>query len=174
MPPVVALTVICTGQGEPRTPTTRPLSPGPVLSAAPTAIEAETPARHGQRPVAQSPSTARLIPAVRRPARRRPRRLAATVPGRRRRPPRSLGSPRRRPCRRRRPPAMPPPHRRRRAPPRPPPSKFALKWYEIVGKGEDAHWLGHVVSPRSYGHGIGAGRRQWRRAHGHHHAQGMV
>jgi hypothetical protein len=32
-----------------------------------------------------------------------------------------------------------------------------LKWYEILGKGEDAHWVGHVVSPRSYGHGIGAG-----------------
>ncbi|HLY62276.1 MAG TPA: VCBS repeat-containing protein [Terriglobia bacterium] len=32
-----------------------------------------------------------------------------------------------------------------------------LKWYEIVGKGGDAHWVGHVVSPRSYGHGIGAG-----------------
>jgi FG-GAP-like repeat/FG-GAP repeat len=34
---------------------------------------------------------------------------------------------------------------------------FPLKWYEIVGKGEDAHWVGHVVSPRSFGHGIGAG-----------------
>jgi hypothetical protein len=34
---------------------------------------------------------------------------------------------------------------------------FPLKWYEIVGKGADAHWVGHVVSPRSYGHGIGAG-----------------
>lgn len=32
-----------------------------------------------------------------------------------------------------------------------------LKWYEIVGKGEEAHWVGHVVSPRSFGHGIGAG-----------------
>jgi hypothetical protein len=32
-----------------------------------------------------------------------------------------------------------------------------LKWFEIVGKGEDAHWVGHVVSPHSYGHGIGAG-----------------
>jgi hypothetical protein len=32
-----------------------------------------------------------------------------------------------------------------------------LKWYEIEGKGEDAHWVGHVVSPKSYGHGIGAG-----------------
>jgi len=36
-------------------------------------------------------------------------------------------------------------------------SKFPLTWYEIVGKGEDARWVGHVVSPRSYGHGIGAG-----------------
>jgi hypothetical protein len=35
--------------------------------------------------------------------------------------------------------------------------KFPLTWYEIVGKGADAHWEGHVVSPRSYGHGIGAG-----------------
>ena len=36
-------------------------------------------------------------------------------------------------------------------------TKFPLTWYEIVGKGEDAHWVGHVISPRSYGHGIGAG-----------------
>jgi hypothetical protein len=36
-------------------------------------------------------------------------------------------------------------------------SKFPLTWYEISGKGADAHWVGHVVSPRSYGHGIGAG-----------------
>jgi hypothetical protein len=36
-------------------------------------------------------------------------------------------------------------------------TKFPLKWYEIEGKGADAHWVGHVVSPRSYGHGIGAG-----------------
>jgi FG-GAP-like repeat/FG-GAP repeat len=36
-------------------------------------------------------------------------------------------------------------------------TSFPLKWYEIVGKGADAHWVGHVVSPRSYGHGIGAG-----------------
>jgi len=35
--------------------------------------------------------------------------------------------------------------------------KFPLTWYEIEGKGPDAHWVGHVVSPRSYGHGIGAG-----------------
>ena len=35
--------------------------------------------------------------------------------------------------------------------------KYPLTWYEIVGKGSDAHWVGHVVSPRSYGHGIGAG-----------------
>src|SRR5580704_2012327 len=32
-----------------------------------------------------------------------------------------------------------------------------LKWFEIVGKGEEAHWVAHVVSPNSYGHGIGAG-----------------
>jgi hypothetical protein len=36
-------------------------------------------------------------------------------------------------------------------------SKFPLTWYEREGKGEDAHWAGHVVSPKSYGHGIGAG-----------------
>jgi len=36
-------------------------------------------------------------------------------------------------------------------------AKCPLTWYEIVGKGEDAHFVGHVVSPRSYGHGIGAG-----------------
>jgi len=36
-------------------------------------------------------------------------------------------------------------------------TKFPLTWYEIVGKGADAHWEGHIVSPRSYGHGIGAG-----------------
>ncbi len=34
---------------------------------------------------------------------------------------------------------------------------FPLTWYEIEGKGSDAHWVGHIVSPRSYGHGIGAG-----------------
>ena len=36
-------------------------------------------------------------------------------------------------------------------------TKIPLTWYEIVGKGADAHWVGHEVSPRSYGHGIGAG-----------------
>jgi hypothetical protein len=36
-------------------------------------------------------------------------------------------------------------------------SKFPLTWYEIVGKGADAHWVGHQVSDHSYGHGIGAG-----------------
>lgn len=36
-------------------------------------------------------------------------------------------------------------------------TSFPLTWYEIEGKGKDAHWVGHVVSPRSYGHGIGAG-----------------
>jgi hypothetical protein len=34
---------------------------------------------------------------------------------------------------------------------------FPLTWYELEGKGKDAHWVGHVVSPKSYGHGIGAG-----------------
>jgi hypothetical protein len=32
-----------------------------------------------------------------------------------------------------------------------------LSWYEIVGSGEEAHWVRHEVSDRSYGHGIGAG-----------------
>jgi hypothetical protein len=36
-------------------------------------------------------------------------------------------------------------------------TKVPLTWYEIEGKGADAHWVGHEVSPRSYGHGIGAG-----------------
>ena len=36
-------------------------------------------------------------------------------------------------------------------------TKYPLTWYEIEGKGEDAHWVGHIVSPQSYGHGIGAG-----------------
>jgi hypothetical protein len=36
-------------------------------------------------------------------------------------------------------------------------SKFPLTWYEIVGKGADAHWVGHAISDKSYGHGIGAG-----------------
>jgi hypothetical protein len=36
-------------------------------------------------------------------------------------------------------------------------TNFPLTWYEIEGKGENAHWVGHVVSPHSYGHGIGAG-----------------
>ena len=34
---------------------------------------------------------------------------------------------------------------------------FPLSWYEITGSGTDAKWTRHVVSPRSYGHGIGAG-----------------
>lgn len=34
---------------------------------------------------------------------------------------------------------------------------YPLTWYEIEGKGKDAHWVGHEVSPQSYGHGIGAG-----------------
>ena len=36
-------------------------------------------------------------------------------------------------------------------------SKFPLTWYEIEGKGADAHWVGHAISNQSYGHGIGAG-----------------
>jgi len=32
-----------------------------------------------------------------------------------------------------------------------------LSWYEITGKGADAKWVRHIVSPHSYGHGIGAG-----------------
>ena len=35
--------------------------------------------------------------------------------------------------------------------------KAALAWYELVGKGADAKWVDHEVSPQSYGHGIGAG-----------------
>ncbi len=33
-------------------------------------------------------------------------------------------------------------------------SKHPLTWYELSGKGG---WVGHEISPRSYGHGIGAG-----------------
>ncbi len=36
-------------------------------------------------------------------------------------------------------------------------TKSPLTWYEIVGKGADAHWVGHAISNQSYGHGIGAG-----------------
>jgi FG-GAP-like repeat len=36
-------------------------------------------------------------------------------------------------------------------------AKAPLAWYELVGKGGDAHWVRHEVSPQSYGHGIGAG-----------------
>ena len=36
-------------------------------------------------------------------------------------------------------------------------SKAPLTWYELVGKGNDAQWQGHEVSPQSYGHGIGLG-----------------
>ena len=36
-------------------------------------------------------------------------------------------------------------------------AKAPLAWYEMVGKGGDAHWVKHEVSPQSYGHGIGAG-----------------
>jgi len=34
---------------------------------------------------------------------------------------------------------------------------FPLTWYELSGKGGDAAWIPHVISPKSYGHGIGAG-----------------
>lgn len=34
---------------------------------------------------------------------------------------------------------------------------FPLTWYELSGKGGDSAWIAHVVSPKSYGHGIGAG-----------------
>lgn len=33
----------------------------------------------------------------------------------------------------------------------------ATAWFEIQGKGAGAKWVKHEVSPRSYGHGIGAG-----------------
>ncbi len=36
-------------------------------------------------------------------------------------------------------------------------SHFPLTWYELSGKGGDAAWIPHVISNRSYGHGIGAG-----------------
>jgi hypothetical protein len=35
--------------------------------------------------------------------------------------------------------------------------KFPLTWYEVVGKGAAAHWEKREISPKSYGHGIGAG-----------------
>ena len=34
---------------------------------------------------------------------------------------------------------------------------FPLSWYEITGSGAAAQWTRHIVSPHSYGHGIGAG-----------------
>jgi len=34
---------------------------------------------------------------------------------------------------------------------------FPLTWYELAGKGSPDPWIRHEVSPRSYGHGIGAG-----------------
>jgi len=34
---------------------------------------------------------------------------------------------------------------------------FPLTWYELSRKGGDSAWIPHVVSPKSYGHGIGAG-----------------
>jgi len=36
-------------------------------------------------------------------------------------------------------------------------AKAPLTWYELLGKGDDARWVGHEVSPQSYGHGIGTG-----------------
>lgn len=35
--------------------------------------------------------------------------------------------------------------------------KAPLAWYELTGSGAGAKWVKHQVSPRSYGHGIGAG-----------------
>jgi len=34
---------------------------------------------------------------------------------------------------------------------------FPMSWYELVGKGSDAKWARHIVSPHSYGLGIGLG-----------------
>jgi len=36
-------------------------------------------------------------------------------------------------------------------------TKAPLTWFEVEGSGAQAHWVGHEVSDRSYGHGIGAG-----------------
>ena len=33
----------------------------------------------------------------------------------------------------------------------------AAAWYELEGRGAEATWIKHVVSPQSYGHGIGVG-----------------
>ena len=35
--------------------------------------------------------------------------------------------------------------------------KFPMSWYELVGKGNDARWVRHIVDEKSYGHGIGLG-----------------
>lgn len=35
--------------------------------------------------------------------------------------------------------------------------KFPLTWYELGGKGAANPWIKHEISPKSYGHGIGAG-----------------
>jgi hypothetical protein len=35
--------------------------------------------------------------------------------------------------------------------------KFAMSWYELVGKADDAKWVRHIVDQHSYGHGIGLG-----------------
>jgi hypothetical protein len=34
---------------------------------------------------------------------------------------------------------------------------FPLAWYELAGRGARDPWVRHEISPRSYGHGIGAG-----------------
>jgi len=34
---------------------------------------------------------------------------------------------------------------------------FPLTWYELAGRGAQDPWVRHEISPRSYGHGIGAG-----------------
>lgn len=36
-------------------------------------------------------------------------------------------------------------------------TNFPLTWYELTGKGAQDPWIKHEVSPKSYGHGIGAG-----------------
>lgn len=36
-------------------------------------------------------------------------------------------------------------------------ANFPLTWYELGTKGADGPWMKHEISPRSYGHGIGAG-----------------
>jgi len=37
------------------------------------------------------------------------------------------------------------------------PADYPLKWYELGGAGASKPWIEHIVSPMSWGHGIGAG-----------------